>query len=295
METSRHNYNGTGARGTSSASRAFRYRAPDEHPQEPTRPDEIRRPGDNTRQRQSERQPHSHPSNGPNNRVDWLATTRMRVLRFLFGLLYRNRTLYWLASTIPFAGQWRVWQRLAIARLVGSYVLEIGCGIGTLLADMVEDGYTCAAVDRSPAMVEAARAELRRRGLPLSETPVVQADAQALPFADASFDSVVSTFPTEYIYDPNTLSEIHRVLRPHGRLIIVMGAQLLPTRLALAPLAIFQSLVYGSRATQATRARWQNNARNPLAEALAHAGLTPQVEAVRAAFWEAYILMGEKE
>ena len=37
---------------------------------------------------------------------------RASVLRALFGVLYRNRTLYWLASTIPFAGQWRRWQRL---------------------------------------------------------------------------------------------------------------------------------------------------------------------------------------
>ncbi len=39
---------------------------------------------------------------------------RASVLRALFGVLYRNRTLYWLASTIPFAGQWRRWQRLVL-------------------------------------------------------------------------------------------------------------------------------------------------------------------------------------
>ncbi|MDE3228591.1 MAG: methyltransferase domain-containing protein, partial [Chloroflexota bacterium] len=90
---------------------------------------------------------------------------RARLARWLFELLYRNRTLYWLASTLPFAGQWRVWQRLALTRLRGSDVLEVGCGIGTLLADMVESGFQCQAVDRSPQMVAAARRELRRRGL----------------------------------------------------------------------------------------------------------------------------------
>ncbi|HLY31126.1 MAG TPA: class I SAM-dependent methyltransferase [Ktedonobacterales bacterium] len=268
------------SRFTGSASRPFRYRVPDER----QRADATRSPSAGRRPRQTE----------ATGDVDWLTATRVRVLRFLFGLLYRNRTLYWLASTIPFAGQWRVWQRLAIPRLVGSDVLEVGCGIGTLLADMVNDGYTCAAVDRSPAMVEATRRELRRRGASLAETPVVQANAQALPFADASFDSVVSTFPTEYIYDPATLDEIGRVLRPQGRLIIVMGARLLPTRLALAPLAIFQSLVYGRRTSQTTGARWNERTRNPMAQALTRAGFVPQVETVRGPFWEAYILMGDK-
>ena len=68
---------------------------------------------------------------------------RARTVRFLFGLLYKNRALYWLASTIPFAGQWRRWQRLVLPRLVGHDVLEVGCGIGTLLADMVAAGYAC--------------------------------------------------------------------------------------------------------------------------------------------------------
>ncbi len=237
----------------------------------------------------------------PNDRA---ADARSRILRFLFGLLYRNRTLYWLASTIPFAGQWRVWQRLVIPRLVGSDVLEVGCGTGTLLADMVEDGYHCAAVDQSPAMLAATRDELRHRRLPLEDTPVVQAIAQRLPFADASFDSVVSTFPTEYIYDPATLREIRRVLRPHGRLVIVLGATLLPTRLALTPFVLFQSLVYGrsprwvtDRRQAASETSGQGQRRpphDPMVNALAQAGLVPTTEHVRGPFWEAYIMMGDK-
>ena len=238
-------------------------------------------------------------ANRPANRE---AAARSNVLRFLFGLLYRNRTLYWLASTIPFAGQWRVWQRLVIPRLVGADVLEVGCGTGTLLADMVEEGYRCSAIDQSPAMLAATRDELRHRRLPLEETPVVQASAQRLPFADAAFDSVVSTFPTDYIYDPATLREIRRVLRPHGRLIIVLGATLLPTRLAVAPLVWFQSLVYGRSTRWASDSNVatdragapQQKTSDPLASALAQAGLVPQADHVRGPFWEAYILIGDK-
>jgi hypothetical protein len=65
---------------------------------------------------------------------------RERFLRAAFGMLYRSRTLYWLASTIPFAGNWRVWQRRVLERITGNDVLEIGPGIGYLFADMVRAG-----------------------------------------------------------------------------------------------------------------------------------------------------------
>jgi SAM-dependent methyltransferase len=162
-----------------------------------------------------------------------------------FELLYHNRALYWLASTIPFAGQWRVWQRRVLPRIQGSDVLEVGCGLGTLLADMLAAGYHCRAVDASKEMVAAARARLKRRRCADAEELVSLAHVQHLPFADASFDTVVSTFPTPYIYDLAALGEIARVLRPGGRLVVVEGATLLPANALLRPLAGFQSAVYG--------------------------------------------------
>src|SRR2546421_6093067 len=83
--------------------------------------------------------------------------------KWLFETLYKNRYLYRFASTVPFAGQWRVWQRLVLTRLKGHDVLELGCGLGDLLADMLEAGYDCRAVEHSPAMVAAARNTLQPR------------------------------------------------------------------------------------------------------------------------------------
>src|SRR5262249_50216536 len=151
-------------------------------------------------------------------------SVRAGVLRAIFGLLYRNRMLYWLASTIPFAGQWRRWQRLVLPLLDGTDGLELGCGPGTPLAHLVRARHTCTAVDHPPPLVAAARDTLLRRGLQGGRISILQASAQSLPFADASFDDVVSTFPTDYIADPQTLREIGRVLRPHGRLVVVLGA-----------------------------------------------------------------------
>jgi SAM-dependent methyltransferase len=215
-----------------------------------------------------------------------------RVVTFLFELLYRNRLLYWLASTIPFAGQWRRWQRLVIPRLQGTDVLEVGCGIGTLCADMVRAGYHVTAVDRSPQMVAATRARLRRLGL-LDRTPVSNENVQALPFPDATFDNVVSTFPTEYIADPASLREIGRVLRPGGRLIVVLGAGLLPTNLLLLPFVWIQRLVYG-RGAEASGASCTGASFRENYLPLAAGGLVGRAECVRGPFWVAYVFVAEK-
>jgi SAM-dependent methyltransferase len=234
---------------------------------------------------------------------------RWRVVRGLFELLYRNSVLFWLASTLPFAGQWRHWQRLVIPRLVGKRVLEIGCGIGTLLLDLVQAGYTCSAIERSPQMLAATRARLKRHGL-LDAVSLQQGIAQELPYADASFDSVVSTFPTDYIFDPLTLGQIGRVLTPDGRLIVVLGARLIPNHhVLLLPLVALQSVVYGrvrntaqasknGRSDETRRHRPVPAIIGPRGEALLQglrtAGLTGSLEAVQGPFWEAYVYVAQK-
>src|SRR5437667_8865497 len=93
-------------------------------------------------------------------------------------------------------------------------------------------------------MVAAARDTLQRHKLG-EKNWVLQGSAQRLPFTSASFDTVVSTFPSEYIYDPDTIAEVERVLRPGGRLIVVEGANLLPIGFLQPFLVLIQTLVYG--------------------------------------------------
>ena len=215
---------------------------------------------------------------------------RSRLVPSLFELLYTNRMLYWAASTIPFAGRWRTWQRLVLPRLRGHDVLEVGCGPGTLLVDMLAAGYACAAVERSPQMVAAARSRLRRHGY--APDLVQQGVVQRVPFSDASFDSIVSTFPTDYIADPRSLAEIARVLRPAGRLIVVLGATLLPANPLLLPFVGVQRLVYGRQPPDYRQS--SATAEAPFMRLLASAGLTPRVEVVRTPSWEAQLYIGEK-
>ncbi|HEY7358296.1 MAG TPA: class I SAM-dependent methyltransferase [Ktedonobacterales bacterium] len=243
-------------------------------------------------------------------------SAQARLRRGLFELLYKNRLLYWFASTVPFAGQWRVWQRLVLPRLRGHDVLEVGCGIGDLLLDMAQAGYRCQAIDRSPQMVAATRAKLASKGL-ADQIEVMQGNVQALPFGDATFDSVVSTFPTEYIADPAAVREIARVLRPGGRLIVVVGANLLPIGPLHFLLILFHTLVYGGSPRPALRRAERLRRQTPnvnvegqqgsddrqnvgaapangLRIPLEAAGLRRIEERVGNRAWEAFIIIGEK-
>ncbi len=132
----------------------------------------------------------------------------------------------WVSRTF-FLGQWRVWQRAAlhyIEYIEGSSVLEIGMGTGDLQFDLQRRGIEAWGIDYSPQMLGRAVHKAVRMGAP--PLRVCRARAQALPFPDDCFDSVISTFPSDYIADPETLREAARVLRPGGRFVIVPGGWL---------------------------------------------------------------------
>src|SRR5687768_8770351 len=149
---------------------------------------------------------------------------RARLLTFAFQQLYGPFAWAydWVSRTF-FLGQWRAWQRATIPHLLRPDVLEIGMGTGDLQFDLLRAGFIARGIDLSPQMLREARSKAHRLGVPLS---ISRARAQALPFASSSFNSVVSTFPSDYIVDPRTLSEIARVLRPGGRLVIIPGGWL---------------------------------------------------------------------
>jgi ubiquinone/menaquinone biosynthesis C-methylase UbiE len=234
--------------------------------------------------------------------------------KLLFETLYRNRYLYRFASTVPFAGQWRVWQRLVLSRITGRDVLELGCGLGDLFVDMLQAGYNCRAIEHSPQMVAAARDNVQKDRTGQASW-IMQGEAQHLPFSDDSFDTVVSTFPSEYIYDPDTIAEVARVLRPSGRVLIIEGSNLLPVGFVQSLLVLLQTFVYGRAALfgprerrtlqeEIARSRSTENA-DVVTEILPDAwfghlipleksGLQRRAERIRSPRWEVYMTIGEK-
>lgn len=103
------------------------------------------------------------------------------------------------------------WRALA-PFVAGREVLEAGCGSGLVLSRIRESARRAVGLDLSRGMLSGAR----RRGL-----TVVQGSLTALPFADASFDTVCSFKVLAHI--PNidrALSELSRVTRPGGHLVL---------------------------------------------------------------------------
>lgn len=117
-----------------------------------------------------------------------------------------------LAGDSPFA---RVPRETAL-RLLGEpsgRLLDVGCGGGSHTAAFTAAGWSAVGIDPSEAQLELARA----RGC-----DVVQGRGEELPFADASFDAVVSLWTHTDVDDwSRVLREVARVLRRSGRFVYV--------------------------------------------------------------------------
>jgi SAM-dependent methyltransferase len=99
--------------------------------------------------------------------------------------------------------------REALEGTPGLRLLDVGGGTGNYAAALRDEGWDPVVCDRSPDMLARAAA----KGL---ET--VPADAQELPFADASFDALICVSMLHHVEDqPRALAEQRRVLRPGGR------------------------------------------------------------------------------
>ncbi len=151
-------------------------------------------------------------------------TLRRKFLRFAFHLFYTQFAFtYDLVAAVVSFGQWTTWGRTAVKHVRGDRVLELGHGPGHLLIALARSGRTPIGIDLSPQMSRLARRNLQRAKV---IAPQVRCRSQRLPFRANTFDSCVAAFPTEYIVDPRTLSEVRRVTTDRGRLIIVAGAQI---------------------------------------------------------------------
>lgn len=129
-----------------------------------------------------------------------------------------------------------------VIRLLGSRpgsVLDCGMGPGRLLVELERRGWTVSGVDLSGEMVERARSRL-----PQSDERLRQGSIESIPFPAESFDAAVATGVLEYVDDlPRALSEVARVLRPGG--VLVVGA---PNTRALGTLWRHRLVYSGVRA-----------------------------------------------
>lgn len=109
--------------------------------------------------------------------------------------------------------------RREFGALLRGETLEVAIGSGLNLPFYTPAVTTATGVDLSPAMLDVARARAARLGLPMT---LRQADAERLPFADASFDTVAISLALCTIPDPErALRELARVCRPGGQIVLL--------------------------------------------------------------------------
>lgn len=151
----------------------------------------------------------------------------LRLVQFGFYLLYNPLAwTYDTVSALVSLGQWQSWGRAALNHLKaepGARVLELAHGPGHLQAALQRAGYQVIGCDLSAAMGRIAQARLKQADLPQR---LIRSKAQRLPFCDGAFAALVSTFPTNFILEADTLREAQRVLRRGGRLVIIPSASL---------------------------------------------------------------------
>jgi ubiquinone/menaquinone biosynthesis C-methylase UbiE len=98
-------------------------------------------------------------------------------------------------------------------------VVEIGAGTGLNLAHYPDGIDELVLTEPGESMARRLRARLREAGL---GNEVVRAEAESLPFADRSVDTIVSTIVLCTVEDPDqALREVARVLRPGGELLFI--------------------------------------------------------------------------
>lgn len=106
----------------------------------------------------------------------------------------------------------------------GDLLLDAGCGEGRHCFGALERGARVVGLDLDRASLRAGGRPLRARGRELGRlASVLQGDAFALPFADATFDRVICAEVMEHVHDyRGAARELARVLRPGGRLAVTI-------------------------------------------------------------------------
>jgi demethylmenaquinone methyltransferase / 2-methoxy-6-polyprenyl-1,4-benzoquinol methylase len=115
-------------------------------------------------------------------------------------------------------GQDPRWRRAlvsAVAPQAGQRILDVATGTGMVAAELLARAdCTVVGIDQSAEMLAGARRRFATGG----RVELVEGQAEALPFADGSFDALTFTYLLRYVDEPGaTVGELARVVRPGGR------------------------------------------------------------------------------
>ena len=116
---------------------------------------------------------------------------------------------------LPF---WKRWLKVTLPYIQGPRVLEVSFGTGYLMMQYAGQFETFG-IDYNERFVTMVQEKLAKAGL---SATVQQGNVESLPFEDSYFDSIVNTMAfTAYPDGERAMSEMHRVLKPGGKIIMV--------------------------------------------------------------------------
>ena len=116
--------------------------------------------------------------------------------------------------------EWHIPQVVGFPRWCDSEVLEVGCGLGTDAINFTRRGARYTGIDLTEASIELVRRRFELEGL---TADLRVADAEALPFADDSFDLVYSHGVLHHTPDTQrAINEVHRVVKPGGTAMVML-------------------------------------------------------------------------
>jgi ubiquinone/menaquinone biosynthesis C-methylase UbiE len=116
----------------------------------------------------------------------------------------------------PWNAYWSMYDRLLAADLAGQAVLVLGCGFGDDAIRIARLGARVSACDLSPESLAIARERARRAGVGIAFDAM---PAEAMTYADNSFDAVVFVDILHHVDIAATMAEVARVLKPGARVI----------------------------------------------------------------------------
>jgi len=166
------------------------------------------------------------------------------LLRFFFYLLYHPLAFtYDLVAATVSLGRWNDWVLSVVPFIQGNRILEIGHGPGHLQRVLLSRGFVAIGLDKSAPMGRLAKHNLQHffysktwdsisqsigtNQIAYTQVNLTRGLGGQLPFSNESFDSIVATFPSEYITETETLSDVKRCLMRGGRFIVLPVATLM--------------------------------------------------------------------
>ena len=144
------------------------------------------------------------------------------ILRYFYNFLYHSFAWsYDLIARFVSGGEWFEWVNQILPFVTQKKnILEIGFGTGTLIREISNRGTKIFGIDESQNMIKITKNRFKP---PQPAPSITRGDVVFLPFRNDSFDLILSTFPSEFIFSQEFHEELIRVLKSPGKFVALLA------------------------------------------------------------------------